>query len=57
MCTESLAAGKKPGGGDPAIAFSVGVLILLGVLAVLAGGFVTMVFYAARGEDGRAEGG
>jgi hypothetical protein len=53
LCSESISSGSKPGGGDPAVAFSVGVLILLGVLAFLAAGFVAMVFYAARGADRR----
>jgi hypothetical protein len=53
LCSESISSGSKPGGGDPAVAFSLGVLILLGILACLAAGFVAMVFHAARGADRR----
>ncbi|HVR75975.1 MAG TPA: hypothetical protein VMT52_16710 [Planctomycetota bacterium] len=49
MCGESLRSGT--GGGDPAYGFSVGVLVMLGVVLLVAGGFVTLVVVAARGED------
>lgn len=48
MCGESIAAANKEGGADPALAFSMGVLVLLGVVFSLAGGFVLMVVRAAR---------
>ena len=47
MCGESIANAKKDGGADPALAFSLGVLVLLGVLFSLAGGLVFMIFKAS----------
>jgi len=48
MCGESIANSKKEGGADPALAFSLGVLVLLGILFSLAGGLVLMISRAAR---------
>ena len=47
MCGESIANAKKEGGADPALAFSLGVIVLLGVLFSLAGGLVLMIFKAS----------
>ena len=48
MCGESIANANKDGGADPALAFSLGVLVLLGVLFSLAGGLVFMISRAAQ---------
>ena len=54
MCGESVAQAKKDGGADPALAFSLGVLVLLGVLFSLAGGLVLMIFRAGAETTSRA---
>ncbi len=48
MCGESIANSKKEGGADPALAFSLGVLVLLGILFSLAGGLVLMISRATQ---------
>jgi hypothetical protein len=54
MCGESVAQGSKGGGADPALAFSLGVLVLLGVVFSLAGGLVFMISRAARENEAGA---
>ena len=51
MCGESVPDGESPGGGSYAAGFSWGVLAMLGVLAVLMTGLVSLVVYIARGEE------
>lgn len=50
MCGESVPDGQSPGGGSYALGFSLGVLAMLGVLAVLITGLVSLVVWVARGE-------
>ena len=54
MCGESIANANKEGGADPALAFSLGVLVLLGVLFSLAGGLVFMISRAAQEPTSQA---
>jgi hypothetical protein len=49
MCGESVAAGRKEGGGDLALGLNFGILFLLGTVFTLAGGLVGVMVYAARG--------
>jgi hypothetical protein len=52
MCGEALANADKSGGGDPALGFSWGILVLLGFVACLATGLGGFIAYAARGAAG-----